>query len=268
MFNVPFSFTAPAFSSQATRGDTTNDGDTPTVTPMRAFTSSRTYQASSAGNTTFPPTNGHSFPNAGPTPSASSIPEQPRRSQRKRRHAAFAIFNDQDSAPKPAPKKSKTNLRTPLGTRNNSSNSTPAASPRPSDAPFRASPGDPTWEDLENYTDQSAAPEAVPEAAPAPAPAARPILVARLRVAPWAVVEPQSMEAYSLLGLAHWRVGSKAITAAYRQEALKCHPDKVAAEAKGAATEKMQRLNAAKEMFMDDRKRHQYHLTGTLPWSG
>jgi curved DNA-binding protein CbpA len=76
------------------------------------------------------------------------------------------------------------------------------------------------------------------------------------------------MEAYALLGLAHWRVGSKAITAAFRQEALKCHPDKVAAEAKGAATEKMQRLNAAREMLVDDRRRTQYHLTGTLPWAG
>lgn len=117
---------------------------------------------------------------------------------------------------------------------------------------------------MENYANQPAE----PEAAPAPAPAACPVLVARLRVAPWALVEPQSMEAYALLGLAHWRVGSKAITAAFRQEALKCHPDKVAAEAKGAATEKMQRLNAAREMLVDDRRRTQYHLTGTLPWAG
>lgn len=277
MFNFPISFAGHASGTQDAQVDTSNDGDNLTVTPMRPFTRSRAFQVSSPGNTTFQPGNGHGLPNFGSMPYARNIPGQPKRSQRKRRHAPFTILTDQDSAPTPAPKKSKTNLRTPLGQKNDSANSTPSASPRPSDEPFRFSLQDPLWTDSENYNNRRtrrtvptevAAPVPVPEVAPAAPPAPRLVLVARLPVARWFLVEPKNMEAYALLGLKDWRVGSKAVTAAYRQEALKCHPDKASGEAKGAATKKMQWLNAAREILTDNKRRYHYHLTGTLPWSG
>tara|TARA_R110002003_G_scaffold79_6_gene7047 strand:+ start:7730 stop:7957 length:228 start_codon:yes stop_codon:yes gene_type:complete len=71
---------------------------------------------------------------------------------------------------------------------------------------------------------------------------------------------------YELLGLERWGVNRAEILAAWRQAALEAHPDHFPQEEREAATLKMQKLNAAKEVLLDRQRRRRYHLTGALPW--
>lgn len=74
------------------------------------------------------------------------------------------------------------------------------------------------------------------------------------------------MELYTLLGLQEWRVDKEEIRAAYRRAALEQHPDHATSEGRGEATLKMQQLNAARDLLLNERTRRQYHIDGKVPW--
>ena len=199
--------------------------------------------------------------------------------QKKRNHdSGFSIFVDTDAEEdiqSPMVKRSKTNSRLPLAVRTDCANSTPTPSPRAPDTPFPPSPADPFWNDVENY---SAQPFITPPPTPAGlSPSQSPLLHHTFRRTPRTIrtrpstmigllPAPRSMALYNLLGLDDWKVGAAEVRAAWRRVALDSHPDRVAEEERGSATLRMQRLNDAKDVLSDNRRRHQYHMDGKLPW--
>ena len=72
---------------------------------------------------------------------------------------------------------------------------------------------------------------------------------------------------YNLLELDDWKVGVEVVKAAYKKVAVKNHPDKVPNCERGEATERMQRINAAKEVLLDPTRRMAYDRAGKLPWA-
>jgi DnaJ-class molecular chaperone len=64
------------------------------------------------------------------------------------------------------------------------------------------------------------------------------------------------MVLYRLLDLKDWKVDDKAINAAYKRVAVKYHPDKVYAENREAANARMTKINAAKDVLVDDEARN------------
>jgi hypothetical protein len=77
--------------------------------------------------------------------------------------------------------------------------------------------------------------------------------------------EPVNTTLYVILGLADWNVTAAEIRSAWRQAALLYHPDHHSEADQVVATTEMQKLNAAKEVLLDARRRRQYHVTGELP---
>jgi curved DNA-binding protein CbpA len=74
------------------------------------------------------------------------------------------------------------------------------------------------------------------------------------------------MVLYNLLELQDWNAGTEQIQAAYRRAAMKYHPDRVDADRRQEANAQMQRVNAAKEVLLDARRRRAYNRSGKLPW--
>jgi curved DNA-binding protein CbpA len=74
------------------------------------------------------------------------------------------------------------------------------------------------------------------------------------------------MVLYNLLELHDWNAGTEQIQAAYRKAAMKYHPDRVDADRRQEANAQMQRVNAAKEVLLDARRRRAYNRSGKLPW--
>lgn len=74
------------------------------------------------------------------------------------------------------------------------------------------------------------------------------------------------MVLYHLLELEDWNVGTAQINLAYRRAALRFHPDRVPVDERQEATAQMQRVNEAKEVLLDPRRRRAYHRNGRLPW--
>jgi curved DNA-binding protein CbpA len=75
------------------------------------------------------------------------------------------------------------------------------------------------------------------------------------------------MTLYDLLELANWNASIGEIMAAYRDVAMRAHPDRAAEDERDAATLKMQLINGAKEVLSDHHLRRQYHVDGVLPWA-
>lgn len=72
---------------------------------------------------------------------------------------------------------------------------------------------------------------------------------------------PTSIDPYAILGIDKDATSSQ-ITSAYRKAALKCHPDKVAAEDKDTAHAKFQEVAFAYAILSDERRRKRYDTTG------
>ena len=151
-------------------------------------------------------------------------------------------------------------------------------SPRTPDTPYPLSFADPLWENIENYEPQAATPNLTssldmpsgttpylmgPSLGPPPRHATR-ALRARPARSPRL---PRSMEVYTLLGLQDWTVTREEIRAAYRRAALEQHPDHANNEERSEATLKMQQLNAARDLLLNERTRRQYHIDGKVPWA-
>lgn len=67
-----------------------------------------------------------------------------------------------------------------------------------------------------------------------------------------------------MLGISDWRVSESEIRLAYRKVAFTSHPDRVADGEREAATRRMQQVNAARELLLDDQRRRQYHADGAV----
>jgi hypothetical protein len=227
-------------------------------------------------------------------------------SQQKKRNRKpeFAIFIDTDTAnapPRPAPKKTKLTPRMPLAVKTDCGNDSPLPSPHAPDVPRPFSSTDPLWESNENYFSYTAPPPTHhdptpaqpsnnrpapretprPTSRPAPSPAPHPSphptprptsqsgsRPARRRrtSAVGAPRTPNNMVLYNLLGLEDWNAGTEQIKLAYKKAAMKFHPDRVPAGQRQEATVQMQRVNAAKEVLLDTRRRRAYNRSGKLPW--
>ncbi|KAF2027128.1 DnaJ-domain-containing protein [Setomelanomma holmii] len=216
-----------------------------------------------------------------PKPAYTAPQPVSRPTKKRRRQPEFLIFEDapgDENQPARTLKKPKAGARTPLSEISFGGNITPAPSPRLPPTPFPLLPEDPMWQNLENYdpnplptpppTPSSRTsvptPPAGPPPLPPPAPRIHPFNVAtRARSFP----PPLNMVLYELLGLKRWRVSKAEIVAAFKQAALHAHPDHCREEEREQATEKMQKINAAKEVLSDRQKRREYHLTGALPWA-
>ena len=207
--------------------------------------------------------------------SAATLPLRPTPSQglaklktkKRTRNADFSIFvdpNQTNSPPKLVAKRFKTRVRIPLAPRQPPPNATVVQSRRGPDTPFPFSNADPSWEDTGDYhshpnvatrpNSRSPMPDSVRRQIPSPRPSALP-------------AAPRSMALYNLLGLDNWTASTEDIVVAWRRLALDIHPDRVAEEERAAATLKMQRLNAAKELLADHRRRRRYRADGSVPWS-
>ncbi|KAH7069554.1 hypothetical protein BKA63DRAFT_84888 [Paraphoma chrysanthemicola] len=209
-------------------------------------------------------------------------PLSPALSKKRRRQPEFTIFVDSTATPlrqsERVPKKPKTGARTPLSVRSDAGNRTPLPSPRLPATPFPFSPDDASWENIENIDPNPppmtpppppgfVSPRPTPPAGPPPPPQA--LLIAPSTIATRArdLPPPQNMVLYELLGVNRWTATKVEILAAWRQVALEAHPDHYPEDEREAATEKMQKINAAKEVLSNRVSRHRYHLTGELPWA-
>jgi hypothetical protein len=224
-----------------------------------------------------------------------SFASAPKKSKKKHSHKQTieifqdAIFEDDTAATireGPAPKH-YIRTRLPLKERTDSGNSSPSPSPRlpvtprlPTTprlprAPVRASVPDPLWEeDKENQDPNPVAPSAryvssVPPMPPAgpPSPFYDSPAIGRgtFSSAFLPLPEPVNTTLYVILGLADWNASAAEIRSAWRQAALVYHPDHHSEENQVVATSEMQKLNAAKEVLLDARRRRNYHVTGELP---
>ncbi|KAF3032070.1 hypothetical protein E8E12_000536 [Didymella heteroderae] len=216
--------------------------------------------------------------------SASGLLLQPTNSSKKRvRKPEFGIFVDADAANEPflpSPKKFKPNERLPLTVRHDSANVTPVPSPRHPCVPFPFSPGDPLWENNENYNPRPcyATPPSTPRSlSPAPSPSPQPSPHYRSARAPRPrqsqracshrqLSPPRDLTLYKTLGINTWQATTEEIRAAHHRYAREHHPDKVAPEQREEATHLMQIANAAAEVLLDDMRRREYHKSGRLPW--
>ncbi|USP79445.1 hypothetical protein yc1106_06719 [Curvularia clavata] len=205
---------------------------------------------------------------------------------RKKRKAEFAIFMDpEEQLPTPftaTPKRPKMSTpRTPLADRGSS---TPVSSPRPLDTTFSFSSEDPNWENWENYIPWHQRPQfdaphssplnpttpsaGTPPPSQSPPPPSHDRRPARPRRNNPLVTPPVDMTLYNMLDLVDWHAAAEVIHSAYRHKARTIHPDHASTpEERLVATEAMQRLNAAKEVLLDNRARTIYHRTGVLPWA-
>jgi hypothetical protein len=209
----------------------------------------------------------------------SQNPSKPTQSKKRSRKPEFAVFVDADASNE-TPKRTKTSesgLRTPLSVRSDSANSTPVPSPRLPTTPFPVSVFDPLWFDGENYDPSPTTPPSSPVGPalgptptvgppPPPTPRAR-ITRGRRIVGPSILPTPRNTILYDLLEIQDRNARSLQITTAYRKVAMRYHPDKVPEAQREAATEKMQRVNLAKEVLLDSLRRRQYHVSGELPWA-
>ncbi|KAJ9642867.1 hypothetical protein H2201_005377 [Coniosporium apollinis] len=73
---------------------------------------------------------------------------------------------------------------------------------------------------------------------------------------------PDDIDPYEALGIARKATAAE-IKKAYRELSLANHPDKVKAEDREAASERMQKINLAKEILSDPEKRSRFDRTGT-----
>lgn len=69
-----------------------------------------------------------------------------------------------------------------------------------------------------------------------------------------------------MLGLSNFDADSEEIRAAYRRAAFEQHPDRASEEDRGEATLRMQQLNAARDLLLNEDSRRQYHIDGQVPW--
>ncbi|CAE7213204.1 DnaJ multi-domain protein [Pyrenophora teres f. teres] len=75
------------------------------------------------------------------------------------------------------------------------------------------------------------------------------------------------MTAYHVLDISNWKATRDTIKMAYRVAALAAHPDRPASlEDKMRATERMQRINAARDLLLSTSARRRYHRDGKVPW--
>ncbi|PVH95652.1 hypothetical protein DM02DRAFT_632668 [Periconia macrospinosa] len=77
---------------------------------------------------------------------------------------------------------------------------------------------------------------------------------------------PRNMELYNLLEIKDWTANVSEIKAAYKIAAVKYHPDKFDVENREMAHVRMSRINAARDVLLNDTARKQYHEDGKLPW--
>ncbi|CAA9966264.1 DnaJ multi-domain protein [Pyrenophora teres f. maculata] len=152
-------------------------------------------------------------------------------------------------------------IRTPATKkRARTTNSTPSPPSRLPDTPFTFSPTDPNWADLENYTPWFLTPPPTPHSA-------SPRLHPRPRPRPADLPAPINMTAYHVLDISNWKATRDTIKMAYRVAALAAHPDRPASlEDKMRATERMQRINAARDLLLSTSARRRYHRDGKVPW--
>jgi hypothetical protein len=259
-------------------------------TPLPAGTTS--YTPNTVSPASRPPTHTQSStveserPNFKGQPGSSSSAWQQKKRNRK---PEVTIFIDTDTANAPAhlaptpsaPKKTRLTPRLPLAVKSDFGNDSPRPSPRAPEAPWPSSSADPLWENRENYflyTIPVAAPRnpspaqpsnSRPTPRPTPRPAPQPVpRPARRRRASAANTPraPNNMVLYNLLELQDWNAGAEQIQVAYRRAAMKYHPDRVPADRRHEATVQMQRVNAAKEVLLDARRRRAYNRSGKLPW--
>lgn len=213
-----------------------------------------------------------------PLGNVSQNPSLPIQTKKRNRKPDIMIFVDaaaSNETPKRA-KSGKSGLRTPLSVRSDSANSTPSPSPRLPTTPFPASVFDPLWFNLENYNPSPPTPPSPAGPAlgptpivgppPPPSPRAR-ISRGRRVVGPSILPTPRNTTLYDLLEIRDRNARSLQVTAAYRKVAMRDHPDKVPEAQREAATEKMQRVNLAKEVLLDPFRRRQYHISGELPFA-
>ncbi|RMZ82389.1 hypothetical protein DV737_g2068, partial [Chaetothyriales sp. CBS 132003] len=73
--------------------------------------------------------------------------------------------------------------------------------------------------------------------------------------------DPPSVEPYAVLGIERTATADQ-VKSAYRKAALRCHPDKAAADDKEAAHEKFQQVALAYAVLSDERRRRRYDATG------
>ncbi|KAF2123532.1 DnaJ-domain-containing protein [Dothidotthia symphoricarpi CBS 119687] len=182
-----------------------------------------------------------------------------RKRDRNSKTAEFNVYVDpqtENGLPTPPLKKPKRISRSPLSVRTGSPNISPAPSPLGPDTPFPYSPADPFWCDKENYDRRTY--YLTPPSTPV---ARRPSTVSADTPA------PKNMTLYSLLGLNDSKASDKKIRMAYKKMAMKYHPDRADQEERCAATLRMQRVNAARDVLLDQKRRKAYHQNGQLPWS-
>ncbi|KAF2849604.1 DnaJ-domain-containing protein [Plenodomus tracheiphilus IPT5] len=218
-------------------------------------------------------------------------PSQIKRKTGSKRAPDFAVFVDpltstegQTADKGPALKRSKIAPRLALSNRSiASANSTPMPSPRTPDTPFTFSVGDPLWENVENYEPRPATPLLLPSLGMSPAntpfvttPSVGPLprrstRTARVRrpsiFTPATPILPRNMELYTMLGISDVGADSEEIRTAYRRAALEQHPDRANEEDRGEATLRMQQLNAARDLLLNEDSRRQYHRDGQVPWA-
>ncbi|KAL6702566.1 hypothetical protein ACN47E_001349 [Coniothyrium glycines] len=213
------------------------------------------------------------------TSTSHSPPHSLRTSPRKKRKPDFNIFCETSSTTEISRlsyKRSKTapdrDLRVPLVDRSDFANSTPTPSPRMPSAPFVFSTADPCWENIENYDPQSdldvsfledeVAYTASSTLDPPPTRPSIRVSGSRKITASQRLPPPVDMEMYHLLGITSWKVTRAEIRTAYRKIAFAAHPDKVGVEQRNFATIRMQQVNAAKDLLLDNQRRWQYHTNG------
>jgi hypothetical protein len=193
---------------------------------------------------------------------------------RKRDFTIFVDFNTEYVPFGPSTQRTKANVLAPLLIRTGSANSTPAPSPRTPNTPVLLSPTDPLWFDKENWDPSPIiTPQPIPAAFPHDSSAANstsppPTQTARvIRPRTRTILPPRNLVLYDILGLRNWRASRAEIRSAWRRTALEVHPDQAAEDEQEAATQRMQRVNAAREVLLNATRRRQYHDDGVLPWA-
>jgi hypothetical protein len=267
------------------------------ITPLPAGTTS--YTPNAVSPLSRPPTHPQ------PCTVESERPAFEGQQKKRNRKPEVTIFIDTDTANAPAhlaptfsaSKKTRLTPRLPLAVKSDFGNGSPRPSRRAPEAPWPSSSADPLWENRENYflytipvaAPRNSSPAQPSNSRPTPRPASRPTThsVPRPtthsvpRPAPQPVPRParrrrasaanaprapNNMVLYNLLELQDWNAGTEQIQVAYRRAAMKYHPDRVPADQQHEATVQMQRVNAAKEVLLDARRRRAYNRSGKLPW--
>jgi hypothetical protein len=217
--------------------------------------------------------------------------------------AANAVNADAENAENRVPKRAKTKARSPLSDRTDFGNVTPAPSPRLPMSSFLMTPRRSLRREATAPTDENnqpiapmtppgtpvtgdflprlrapslTAPRPAPVLGPTPNAGPPPPFVRTVRFPRFAraradtynpLPAPVNMTLYDLLELANWNASIGEIMAAYRDVAMRAHPDRAAEDERDAATLKMQLINGAKEVLSDHHLRRQYHVDGVLPWA-